>query len=430
MQTGTTQTGTERDIVATDVFYRNYMADTEIVVNRGGGGSSKSHSLAQLVTFYCFNYSNITSRCLRKTRTSAEKTIYDIFLKGKVFPEMSEIFPTIKCDWNKSKLRCEFSNGSVLTVDGLDDPHKLKSSESNFMWIEEANDLTWNDWLTAKMYNRAPNSHGLLNQIFIGFNPTDGFSWLKTKLVDGKTPLTEIHSTHLDNPFLPEQSRKNYERMGEEDENFYRVYTLGEWGQLKGLVYSNWKAVYTIPIGDEVIYGLDFGFNNPSALAKLTIKDLVPYIEEKIYKTGLTNLQLMEEMVRVGVKPNDVIYADCAEPARIKEMSLPWKDSKGEQHPGFNVKEAKKSVMDGIDCVKRYCLHIAAGAINILKEVRAYKWKERKDGSIIDEPVKLLDHIMDAVRYALYTHFGDKKKDDLQTHDIDIVSIDQENMWD
>ena len=91
---------------------------------------------------------------------------------------------------------------------------------------------------------------------------------------------------------------------------------------------------------------------------------------------------------------NAEIYADSAEPARIEEIT----------RAGFNVYPAKKEVKNGIDYIKRKKIYIHESCANTIKEIQSYKWKEKKDGEILDEPVKFLDHAMDALRYAVYTH--------------------------
>jgi len=58
--------------------------------------------------------------------------------------------------------------------------------------------------------------------------------------------------------------------------------------------------------------------------------------------------------------------------------------------------------------VKRYKLHIHKDSVNLIKEFQGYKWKEDKNGNILDEPVKFNDHALDAVRYGIFTHLKDK----------------------
>lgn len=409
----------------TTVFNRNRLSDAPIVINRGGGGSSKSHSLARLLCLKALAYPDIKILIIRKTRASLKKSVC-LLLDQKIIPTI-EKDTCRRFDKNKTDLIYSVNGSPRIFLDGVDDPKKLKSTDWNIIWFEEATDFTLDDYRTVKMYCRGQTVGGRPNQIFLSFNPVDEFSWIKTHLIDTNTEYEEIHSTYLDNPFLPEQSQENYENLVNEDKNYYRIYTLGKWGQLSGLIYHNWETVTNIPTPDEIIYGLDFGFNNQSALAKISIYDKIPYIEEKIYRTELTNLQLMKVMVDVGVNRTDTIYADCAEPARIKEMSESW-EYEGKKYPGFNVHPAIKSVWDGIDFVKRYRLMITPESTNLLKEIRAYKWKEDRQGRTLEEPVKLSDHLIDSIRYGLYTHLY-KKDDDLDYKNIDIPLMEQDNTW-
>ncbi len=76
---------------------------------------------------------------------------------------------------------------------------------------------------------------------------------------------------------------------------------------------------------------------------------------------------------------------------------------------GFNVYESQKEVKDGLDFVKRQKLHIHEDSVNLLDEIRGYKYKESRDGIVLEEPVKFRDHLMDSLRYALYTHSSEVK---------------------
>ena len=69
---------------------------------------------------------------------------------------------------------------------------------------------------------------------------------------------------------------------------------------------------------------------------------------------------------------------------------------------GFNAYGAHRDVKDGIDLCQRQTLTIAEGSDNLIKEIRGYQWKKDKDGETIAEPVKLRDHLMDAMRYAIF----------------------------
>ena len=89
------------------------------------------------------------------------------------------------------------------------------------------------------------------------------------------------------------------------------------------------------------------------------------------------------------------MYADSAEPDRIKEILL----------AGFNVHPALKDVKAGIMSVKNRALSIVKSSLNLVKEIQSYVWKTDMNGNILEEPVKFNDHLADALRYAVHTHF-------------------------
>ena len=99
--------------------------------------------------------------------------------------------------------------------------------------------------------------------------------------VDDDKDVTIIHSTYLDNPFLDSDYIKMLENSINEDENFYRVYVLGEWGKLENLIYRNYKIIPELPemVGAKWCYGLDFGLVNPSAIIKVYLYNDRFYLE-------------------------------------------------------------------------------------------------------------------------------------------------------
>jgi phage terminase large subunit len=180
------------------------------------------------------------------------------------------------------------------------------------------------------------------------------------------------------------------------------VYAQGLWGVLANLIYSNWQVIDRLPDQyDDIFYGLDFGFNNPTALIEIREWDKRIYERELLYKSGLTNPALIAHLFTLIPNRRSPIYADSAEPARIAEI----------KKAGFNVHPCeKKSVKDGILFVKTKDIYITKNSLNLIKEKQSYKWREDKDGNVVgDEPVGMDDHLMDAERYGLYSHLKTKK---------------------
>lgn len=308
--------------------------------------------------------------------------IKESFYKGKVYCIEVPPFNTLLSRYNGS---CIWTGNS---------------SEWNYIWLEEATDFTYEDYQLIRGRLRAPITDGKTNQMFLSFNPIDESHWIKTELLEKHDDIIEIHSTYKDNPFLPEEAIDFYEKAIDYDINYYRVYALGEWGKLEDLVYSPsmWDIIKTFPdTFSNDIYGLDFGFNAPSSLVHGVYKEREVWVEELLHRTGLTNTQLIEEMKKAipENKRNRPIYADSAEPDRIKEI----------RQAGFNCKAALKDVKDGIDFVKRMKMHITEDSSELIKELKGYSYKkDSKRNLILDEPIPYADHGCDSCRYMIFTH--------------------------
>lgn len=313
--------------------------------------------------------------------------------------------------FNKSDLIIRTGSNEMYFV-SIDDPEKLKSFEKiNYIWAEEATSLTKYDYMQLNLRCRGHNPNGI-NQLFFSFNPIDEYSFLK--------PLTEMpsdrigvcHSTYKDNAFLAMEYVESLESLIDQDETYYKIYTLGQWATPTGLVFKNYDIISQYPKFEKfetVGYGLDFGFNNPSALLQLGIIDQVPYERELLYESHLTTGDLIERFKTLIPNKNDVIVADCSEPARILEI----------RNAGFNCigcKKGKDSIRRGIDLICTQRPQIDKNSPNLIKEIKGYKWREDKtkvdeDGNPLklDEPVKIHDHLCDARRYV-YQHMMDKVK--------------------
>jgi len=272
---------------------------------------------------------------------------------------------------------------NLIEFVSLDQPQKKRGAKRNYLWMNEANEFTFEDYLQMSMRTS--------EQIFMDYNPSEQFHWIYD-LMTKREDFTLIKSTYKDNTFLDPAIKKELEMLQTLDENSWNIYGLGNRGKLEGKIYSNYQIVTEFP-ECEVIYGLDFGYNNPTALTKVGIKENDIYIEEVIYQSYLTNQDLIQKMKEFDIG-NKTIYCDHAEPQRIEEL----------YRAGFNVKPADKSVKDGIDRCKRSRLHVLNTSINALKEIQTYKYKVDKNGKVLEEPIKFNDHICDSFRYAIHTH--------------------------
>lgn len=387
---------TAEEIQVTRVFIENRDSDKKIIINRGGARSSKSYSIMQLIIDRFFSLPGRQILIARKTSPALRRSCYRDCIrylkKLNLYSEVQE---------EKALLALHYKD-SLLQFVGLDDPEKIKSTGWNDIFMEEANEFDYEDFIVLST-RMSEADQGVKNKLFMAFNPIDTFHWIKEKIVDSsRNDIQEIHSSYLDNPFLSNDYIQSLLDLEQQDPNYYRIYGLGEWGKLDNLIYTNWDIIESMPENeDECFYGIDFGFNAPTAVLKVSIKDEEIYQDELLYETGLTNSDLIVELnklIPVKEKGNKYIFCDSAEPDRIQEM----------EQAGFTVIPSDKKVKEGIDVVKRQKIHITRNSDNLIKEKRSYSWKtDRKTGRIIDEPVKFNDHLMDAERYAIYTYFKD-----------------------
>ncbi len=316
---------------------------------------------------------------------------------------------------NKSDLTIQCPNGNFIMFDSLDNIFKKKSIEGiNYVWIEEAAGkyhdaiITKKEFLLLDIICRAPNSNGI-NQMFCSFNPVDpvGNKWLYDKVeIEGKTVggKAVLKVNHQDNPFLQQAEHDRIEALADEDEEYNKIYRLGEWATPTCLIYDNWNIVDEMPeLYDDIAWGLDFGYSsNPAALIEIRFCGDELYERERIYETNLTNPDLIAKMKDIILNKNQILVADCAEPKSITEI----------RNAGFNIHACKKgadSVRHGINTVKRFKVHVLSSSPNLIEEKQGYKWKVDRDEKPLPEPVKFNDHLMDAERY-LVQHVKGKVK--------------------
>lgn len=365
---------------ATKVFKRNYdeyAKSTRLVVNQGGSRSSKTYSIAQLFILILLNEDNVLLTVCRKTfpalRSTAMRDFFDIMKSCNIYRVENH---------NKSDHTYFYNNNEIEFI-SVDEPQKIRGRKRKYLWMNEANEFGYEDFQQLNLRTE--------KQIFMDYNPSYEFHWIYDKILT-RADCTFIQSTYKDNPFLGKETIAEIERLRDTDANYWRIYGLGERGISETSIYNHWQLADPPDSYDEVIYGLDFGFNNPTALIRIYIKDKNYWWQEVIYQSHLTNSELINKMNALEIPKNDYIFADNAEPQRIEEIKL----------AGYNIYPSDKDVRKGIDTLRTNSIFVLKDSPNILKEIKSYKWKT-KDERATDDPVKENDHLMDAARYAVHT---------------------------
>ncbi len=320
-----------------------------------------------------------------KTLTVVRQSLPSI--KGSVLRDFIDILSRlgIYSEDNHNKTEQIYQlNGNTIEFVSADQPQKIRGRARTYLFCNEANELSYEAWMQLIMRTES--------KIVIDYNPSDVSSWIYDDVIPRDDADFYI-TTFRDNPFLPKELVDELERLKDADPNYWQIYGLGERGLSQDLIYTHFKITEEMPDDGESVYGLDFGFNVPTALVKVTFKENAAYAKEILYETKLTTADLIERLNNLGIDKYDEIYCDAAEPKTIEELA---------RH-GFNAKPANKDVTEGIRAVKGTPLFIQQDSVNLLKELKNYRWKTDRNGNKLDAPVKFNDHILDGLRYAIFS---------------------------
>lgn len=391
--------------VMNDDFYPLLDNEDRYLILRGGAGSGKSVFCAQKIVYRILkDYGKGWHKflILRKINRTCKDSIVE---------EINNVVDA----WGVRDLvqytnkRFVWSDGSIILPAGIDDPEKIKSiSGITSVWKEEATEFAWDDFkqINLRLRGETPT----YKQIIISFNPIGKSSWLYTTFFENEHPDTYCHhSTWANNRFLDDKYINDLKN--ERDEWYYTIYTLGEWGVLKNIIFTDWEILkadeFESRFPEKTVYGVDFGFDpDPNAMIEVGNKEDGYYLKEILYETRQLNSDLIRAIHRVC--PNDAMfYCDCAEPAYIEEM----KRNNIAAIPSDKAKVAGKgSIVNGIDFMKRKRMYIHEYSINLINELQEYHRDTDKDGNVLPQPVDRNNHAIDAARYALWTNWGRRRE--------------------
>lgn len=368
------------ELKTTPVFSKNWDVINDdkfrFIINQGGSRSSKTYSICQLLIVLCLKQPGTMVSIVRKSFPSLRASVMRDF-----FEVMRELNLYKTTEHHKTENIYNFENGSSVEFFAVDDEQKLRGRKRDILWANEANELNFEEYTQLNMRTSG--------KLIFDFNPSDNFHWLYDLISRPESKL--IHSTYKDNPFLEQALVKEIENLINVDESYYRIYALGEKGTGKTTIYTHWKYYEDLPETKTKIYGLDFGFNHPMSLLEVNFIDNKAYVKELVYESGLTVDDLILRMSSLEVSKKHEMVCDGARPEMIEEI----------KRAGYMAKSAVKEVKKGIDSVKSTELYIHKESLNIIKETASYKWKTNGD-VILDEPVKMYDDAMDAMRYAIH----------------------------
>lgn len=359
------------------------------IVNQGGTRSGKTYSILQIIIIYVLTHRGKIIDIVRKTHAELAETVVQDFVD---IIEGLGLTDVIKRNKTKHIFRV---NGNTIRFLGMDKAQKKRGSKRDILYINEANGITLEDFVQLKIRTT--------EAIFIDYNPSEYF-WVNDQILEKENNRENRHilfkSTYLDNyDFLSYEQIKEIETLINIDEFYYQVYTLGNLATMKGKIYSKQILIdpeeYDVVDYDELYYGLDFGFEHFTSLLECKYAQENYYERERYHKQHKTDDDLVAWMLDNDISMTAPIYADPAYPASIRKL----------KEAGFNVRRARKDVIDGIRFCQGITPRICKSSVHYIRSRNKYKWRQKTDGTVLEgEPVKIDDDPVDAMRYAHYTH--------------------------
>ena len=165
-----------REVGVTPIYHRTRECKKKTIINVGGAGSSKSYSIAQLlIEKLCQEKGKKIGIC-RKTFPALRMTALDL-----VIGLMKDYGIYNPKGHNKSNITYTHNSNSIQFF-SLDEAEKIKSANFNYIWMEEANEFTYEDYTIMKLRLRNPTLDDEPNQMFLSLNPIDAHNWIATKL--------------------------------------------------------------------------------------------------------------------------------------------------------------------------------------------------------------------------------------------------------
>jgi len=381
----------------TPVYHANYNSIADLVINQGGTDSGKTYGLMQLMFTHACTFNapkvdpiiTIVGSTVPNLKKGAYRHAKNISLST---PGLKEYIRY----WNETDRTITFITGWVMEFISCQNEQEAKQGKRQYLFVNEANGIDWAIfWQLAKRTRI---------RTYIDYNPSAPF-WAHDKLI-GTSKLTNdlsadvqlIISDHRHNTFLSEKDHFRTENI--QDPELWKVYARGRTGNLDGLIFKNWKEIPDNQFPDTDFFGgIDYGYtNDPTAAVKIAKVGNSIFVHEICYETSITANNLKSLFYANGFTASSVIYSEhdpdmIAQLRRMQVMAIPARKGAG-------------SINAGIVKLNEYQVYYTASSLNISEERKRYMWqKDKVTGKSINTPTEQWNHLMDAIRYGVYTHF-------------------------
>ena len=288
--------------------------------------------------------------------------------------------------WNATDFKYNFANGSQIEFFSADNDAKLRGARRDYLYMNEANNMTFHAY--TELASRTKKG------VYLDWNPVNEF-WFHSEL-QNDSDVDFITVTYEDNEACPESAlnfilkAKEKAKTSSYWENWYKVYGLGQIGNLEGVIFNNWKTIDQLPSDARLLgYGIDFGYtNDPTAIVEIYKWNEHRIVNEICYNKGLSNSQIAKY-----INTKLPCYCDSAEPKSIAELRMYGVNAHA-------VTKGSDSINFGIQIMQEESYLVTSKSLNLINELRKYAWdKDKKTGAKLNKPINDYNHGIDSWRY-------------------------------
>lgn len=390
--------------------------DPEIIIS-GPAETGKTLGALQKIDSIAWKYPKAHIAMIRKTRQSMDSSVIKTYLDKIKHPAIFT-YGGHKPQW------FDYPNKSRIVIGGMDNPNKVLSAEYDIIYVNQAEELTLDDW--EKLLTRATGraAHMPYAQLIGDCNPASNSHWILQRKQE--RAFTFLESRHEDNPTLfdpitgliTEQGRRSLAILDSLTGVRYQRLRLGKWVSAEGQIYDSYDAAIhlidrrDIPTDWRRIRVIDFGLIHPFVCQWWAIDgDGRMYRYREIYMTGRT-VKTHAEQIKALSEGERIEQTICDHDAE---------DRKTLEENGIPNIAAKKDVLQGIGKVQdrlsiqpdgRPRLYLLRDSlVEVDQDLKAnhlplctedeidnYIWR---NSARKEEPVKENDHGMDSLRYGV-----------------------------
>ena len=389
-----------------DAYAEFLTDDRPLQIFYGGASSGKSFGILGQRTVRDVMTGKRNYLIVRKTARTLRNSSFNEIRKCIVRMDLEKEFSI-----NKTEMAITHkASGCQVLFAGLDDVEKVKSITPatgvlTDVVVEEATETDYNDYKQLQKRLRG-GDESIIKRITLIFNPILKDHWIYEEFFLGKWDETKNYygnenqlirkTTYKDNRWLTPDDIAKLEN--ETDRYYYEVYTLGNWGVLGNLIFTNWETRDLTELRKtwaKYHNGLDFGFfPDPTAFIRCGF-DRAKNEVYVFHTDGGQNL--LNDDIATMLKPvisRELITCDSAEPKSIQELN----------NFGVQAIPAQKgpgSVEFGIKWLQRMKIIVDPRCTELISELQKYKYQEDRNGKVLPKPVDRDNHWIDALRYAL-----------------------------